>query len=319
MGHTSKLYLAIDNTGIIIEGNNMERLLSPLSTTFARRYIPDYEVFLNENARDLWVGARIRWMWREEGFSILSSKYDDEGVDEYVVSSSTPGAYVNESPFFFILQVFARVLAKREAVIFTDTVSFLLPNGKAVLLMGYQHSGKSTITAIAASNGLIPLSTENTVIDANTLRIIGGTSILVYDPKIVDLYDVELPVHEKTRHGYLVVDLNKLYPKRKSVLKNGAEIQGIYILHCSFRSIGADQKAIKGRKIKKTLWYFATSLIKGMDYYEPGPLDIPFSGKVLENISKLLHTMAKHYYGRIHEIYGRHDQVYESILEKTGA
>ena len=315
MGHASKLYLAIDNTGIIIEGNSMERLLRPLSTTFARRYIPDYEVFLNENTRDLWVGARIRWMWREKGFNILSSKYDDEGVDEYVVSSGTPGAYVNESPFFFILQVFARVLAKKGAVTFTDTVSFLLPSGKAVLLMGYQHSGKSTITAIAAGNGLIPLSTENTVIDANTLRIIGGTSILVYDPKIIDLYNVKLPVHERTRHGYLVVDLNKLYPERKRILEDGVEVQGVYILHCSFRSIGADQKAIKGRKIKKTLWYFATSLIKGMDYYEPGPLDMPFKGKTLENINKMLQALAERYHGRIHEIYGRHDEVYKKILE----
>lgn len=317
MNNAGKLCLAVSDVGVLFRGNNIETLLHSFSSTFSRRYIPDYKVLLDPAIRDLRIGARVHWEWAEEGFNILSSRYDDEGVDEYVVSSSIPGAYVNESPFFFILQVLARVLAKRGAVVFTDTVSFLLPNGKAVLLMGYQHSGKSTIIAIAASNGLIPLSTENTIIDANTLRIIGGTSILVYDPKIIGLYNVKLPAHEETRHGYLVVDLNKLYPKRKDILRNGVEVQEIYILHCSFRSIGADRKTIKGRKIKKTLWYFATSLIKGMDYYEPGPLDTPFRGKVFEHVNKTLQSMVEQYSGKIYEIYGRHDQVYEEILEKT--
>ncbi len=310
-----ELYLMMRDTGISFIGERVEQLIKPFSSTFARRYIPDYVI--DKSPRSSWIGAKVYWKWVEKGFRVLLAKYNNNDLpDEYTVSSSLPGAYVNESPFFFTLQAFARILARKGTIIFTDTVSFLLPNNKAVLLLGYQHSGKSTLTAIAASQGLIPLSTENTLIDSNTLKIVGGTSILVYDPKITKLYNVNLPVHEKTKHGYLVVDLNKLYPQRKQILSKGVEIQEIYILHCSFRSTGADSKPIKGRKIKKTLWYFATSLIKGIDYYEPNPLDLPFTGETAENIYKTLQQFTEKYQNKIHEIYGRHDHVYKQITVK---
>lgn len=119
----------------------------------------------------------------------------------------------------------------------------MISNGKAVLLLGYPHTSKSTLTAIVASKGYVPLSTENTLIKVDgSIRIDGRTSILVYDPVIKDLYDIKLPAHEKTRHGYIVVDLNKLYPERTLLIKKGVEVQSIYVLHCSFHSISADDK-----------------------------------------------------------------------------
>ncbi len=311
-----KLHLKMNNTSILLKGRDLERLIEPFSSTFARRYIPDYDIL--EGAYSSWIGAEVQWNWAEKGFKVLSANYHENYLpDKYSILSSLPGAYVNEAPFFFILQIFARALARKGTIIFTDTVSFLLPNNRAVLLLGYQHSGKSTLTAIAASQGLIPLSTENTLIDANTLRIVGGTSILVYDPEIKKLYNIDLPVHEKTRHGYHVVDLNKLYPSRIDLLRKGVEIQSIYVLHCSFRSMGSDKKKIKGRKIRKTLWYFATSLIKGMDYYEPSPLDIPFKGEAAENIYKTLTRFHEHYENNIYEIFGRHDGVFKQIISEN--
>ena len=311
-----KLCLTMRDAGILFVNKEIERLIESFSSSFARRYIPDY--IIGGSNCSSWIGARVYWKWIENGFKVVSAKYNNNNIpDEYIVLSSLPRAYVNEAPFFFTLQAFARALARKGTIIFTDTVSFLLPNNKAVLLLGYQHSGKSTLTAIAASQGLIPLSTENTLIDANTLRIVGGTSILVYDPEIKKLYNIDLPVHEKTRHGYHVVDLNKLYSSRIDLLRKGVEIQSIYILHCSFRSTGSDKKKIKGRKIRKTLWYFATSLIKGMDYYEPSPLDIPFKGETAENIYRILTGFHEHYENNIYEIFGRHDSVFKQIISEN--
>lgn len=312
----NRLCLEINGVCLIIEGEGLERLRSSYDTTFARRYIPDYVI--RQDGCMGWIGAEIKWNWVEEGFKLVLAKYGSgDEKDYYIVLSSLPGAYVNEAPYFFILQVFSRALARRGMIVFTDAVSFMLPNGKAVLLLGYPHTGKSTLTAIAASKGYMPLSTENTLIKIDKgVRIVGGTSVLVYDPVIKDLYNVILPAHEKTRHGYIVVDLNKLYPERLSLIGKGIEVQSIYVLHCSFHSVGADDKLIKGRKIKKTLWYFTTSLIKGMDYYDPSPLDLPFGGEVAENITRLLAEFSKNCSGRIYEIFGRHDEVFKRIVEK---
>lgn len=71
------------------------------------------------------------------------------------------------------------------------------------------------------------------------------------------------------------------------------------------------------REIKTTLWYFATSLIKGMDYYNPSPLDLQFGGEATGNIACLLAEFSENYGRQIYEIFGRHDEVFKRITEKN--
>ncbi|NPA98209.1 MAG: hypothetical protein GXO43_02415 [Crenarchaeota archaeon] len=283
-----------------------------LNTSFARRYIPDFTLETVSGEPDD-PDAVINWESSSAGFKVEETDLSGR-PEEYTVKTPAPAPYVNEAPYFFILQVLSRLYAKKNMVVFTDTVSFVGRDGEAIVLMGYPHSGKSTITAIALHKGYIPLTTENTVIDFSRAEplISGGTSILVYDPVIKDLYGVSTPVHDRTRHGYVIVDLDKVVPERRDRLGRGVRISRLYVLHCSFSSVGADQKPIRGRKIRKTLWYFATALVKGVDYYDPYPLDLG-TVDAMKPIGKAIMRMSDEYGCRFFEVYGRHDEVFKMI------
>ncbi len=309
---TSELTLRMTSSTLRIRSDSVGEILSGLKTSFAGRYIPSLTITEGGSGDP---DAVIDWMSAREGFRVDEIKTDCY-PEYYRVTSAPPLPYINEAPYFFILQVLSRLSTRRSQIVFTDTVSFIDDKGKAVMLMGYPHTGKSTLTAIALSKGYIPLTTENTVVDTSggDPTIVGGTGILVYDPAIRELYGVNTPIHEKTRHGYLVVDLDEVVPERREYLERGVVIDRLYVLHCSFSSKGSDYKLIKGRKIAKTLWYFATALVKGVDYYEPYPLDLATT-EVMKPIGRAIKNMSVKYEGRFYEVFGRHDKVFEIIVE----
>ncbi len=295
-----------------IDTNDEEKLLISLNNSFPKRYIPSYNLSRN-GYRELDV--YIEWRKGSNKFKLLDYRLDRE-TDYYVIESPYPQPYTCESPVFFILQVLSRSYLKKGYIIFTDSVSINI-GGKTILLLGYPHSGKSTLTALAIAYKDTPLSTENTVlkIKDNGIGVVNGTSILIYDPRIEELYNIKIGYEDVTKHGYRIIDLDKHVPNRRKLLEKETIVENIYILHCSYRSGETDLETIKGRKIKKTIWYFASALLKGIDYYEPGPLHL--LDNILEN---KLRTVVKHigelYNGKIYEIYGRHDNVYNYIKKR---
>lgn len=291
------LSLSIADVCIEISTNSPEDLLRSLKSVFTRRYLPTIST---NRCSD--VVAKIRWL-REGEFQVLSATYSEIGVDMYVVRGEYPEAYANESPLFFLLQVFARALAKKGYVMLTDSVVIKLKT-KTVLLLGFPHTGKSTISSIAVNEGYTVYSTENTVVKVvnGTIHTIAGTRVLVFDPKVRELYGVTIRSTGKTKHGYELLDLDTLTGGILSVSQ--VPIDEIYVIYTSFNSSGASIVPIRGRKVEKLLWYFATSLIKGMDYYYPQPLDMPLSGTVARTINELLSTVRDNYVGRFFEAFG---------------
>jgi hypothetical protein len=276
---------------------------------FARRYLPD--VLPGDGKADI-----ILERFKGEEFRVFSAIYDHEGIDSYKVESAVPSAYGNEAPIFFLLQAVARAGVKKGRFFVTDSVSVVLPSGKAVLFVGYPHTGKSTIAALAVSSGLPVLSTENTVLEVRDERIyvVGGTDVLVYDPRIEDIYGVEVPYDDLTRSGYRITDLRGDV-KRKALLRNGIEVSSIVALHAAFNCGDASFSKIRGRKVRKTLWYFSTALLKGLDYYEPLPLHMPISDEINANLWEFLRTASESYSGRIFEAFGNHRAIFERVLE----
>ncbi len=298
------------SVAIEVEHSDPSSLLRALSSTFSRRYLPQVQRIECLDS----VEARVMWSSGGE-FVVKSTIYSDEpGVpDYYVVHGDLPEAYVNESPVFFLLQVYARSLTKRGYVLLTDSVT--ISNGEeAVLLLGYPHTGKSTISAIALTHGYTVLSTENTIVkpNSNYIEVHGGTRVLVFDPRVRDLYGVKLEVSERTKHGYEVVDLDQI-----ETPKLPQRVVSIYLIYTSFSSTGATLTPVKGRKIAKTIWYFATGPLKGIDYYEPTPLDMPIRGVVAEALKKLINTFAENYSANFYEVFGSPLEVFKTIIEKT--
>jgi len=289
------------------------KLQEALNTNFPRRYIPDYDVVVDDVSE---LDVYIKWYNSISGFTVENIEFT-HSMERYVIKSPIPQPYTNESPVFFLLQVMTRALARRGYIVFTDTVAISI-DGKVVLLMGYPHTGKSTLTALSIAYGDIPLTTENTIVkvDDDGVKLIGGTPILVYDPRVEEIFNVRIGYDEKTKHGYNVIDLNKRISIRREILESKPLIHSIYILHCSYRSEDADSELVKGRKIKKTLWYFASSIVKGVDYYEPHPLNLADS-KLEEKLSRDIDVIAEKYDNRIFEVFGRHDQVYRLIRDKV--
>lgn len=290
----------------ILIHTELNGLVESLSHTFPRRYIPRY--IIREQCPQGGQDAEVVWLEGEE-FIVAGYVLNNEGPDTYVVSGPDPAPYVNESPVFFLLQVAARALIKKNMLVFTDTAA-LEVRGGAVLLAGYPHTGKSTLTALAYKRGVRVLSTENTVVAfEKSPVVIDGTSILVYDPEIKKLYDAQLTPDEATRHGYELIDLDK----RQGPIRP-APVSKILILHSSFSSRGLSYSPVKGRKVKKTLWYFATGLIKGVDYYDPAPLvlsDLRTERKIAVMIDALSRTSGE----RMFEVYGSPLEILEAILE----
>ncbi len=185
-------------------------------------------------------------------------------------------------------------------------------------MLGIPHTGKSTISALALSEGLPVLSTENTVVDVRDGRIfvIGGTDVLVYDPKIEEIYGIKVEYQDTTRSGYRIVDISSS-ERRIALRRGGVEIEKIIVLHAAFGGGGdASFSPVRGgRKIKKTLWYFSTSLLKGMDYYEPAPLYMPMSDEINSNLNRLLDLAVESYSGgAMFEAFGNHRDVFRRTL-----
>ncbi|NJF24272.1 hypothetical protein [Thermococcus sp. Bubb.Bath] len=279
------------------------------SGLFSRRYLPD----VRPGSGDPQVVVE---RFKGEEFRVFSSSYDYLGKDEYKIESSVPSAYGNEAPIFFILQAAARAAAKSGRMFITDSVGIVAPSGKAILFVGYPHTGKSTMSVLALARGLPVLSTENTVVEVRNgkLYIIGGTEVLVYDPRVEGIYDVDVPCDEQTRSGYRIKDL-KDDPERKWLLKKGVEIDMMVVLHAAFNCMEASFSQIKGRKVRKTLWYFSTALMKGLDYYEPAPLHVPMNEEISDNLREFLETASASYSGRMYEAFGNHRTVFERVLE----
>ncbi|MFA4641167.1 hypothetical protein [Pyrococcus kukulkanii] len=270
-------------------------------TSFARRYLPD--VFPTKGNPHV-VVKRVKG----GGFRVLNYLYDYNGIDEYLVESQAPEAYENEAPVFFLLQAVARAGAKIGKIFITDSVA-VSDGRRGVLFVGYPHTGKSTISALSLSHGLTVLSTENTVVDAKSLRIVGGTTVLIYDPRIEDLYNVRLPYDSLTRSGYRVKEIES--EKRRKILGK-VKVNAIVILHSAFNCKGASFSPVKGRKIKKSLWYFSTALIKGVDYYEPQPLNMPVNEVMMKNLEEFLERASK---VKMYEAFGNHLDVFKRSLE----
>ena len=273
-------------------------------TVFSRRYLPD--VSFTEAEPHIIVER-----FKGDTFRVFAVSYDEGNtIDKYKIESPVPSAYVNESPIFFLLQAVARAGAKIGKLFITDSVSISLGN-YGVLFLGYPHSGKSTISTLALTEGFTILSTENTVIKPRKdgLYVVGGTDVLVYDPKIEEIYGVEVPYDDETKSGYRIKVIAS--NKRKKLMKNGVKIKLIVVLHAAFNCLGAGFSPVTGRKVKKILWYFATSLLKGVDYYEPRPLDVPITATILENINKFL-TLASSI--KMVEAFGNHKDILFRII-----
>jgi hypothetical protein len=283
-------------------------LLLALSSTFPRRYLPTARPVGCSEAPQ----AVVEWL-PGEGFAVESAVFTDSPAepDYYRVRGGLPEAYVNESPVFFLLQVTARSLARRGLALLTDSVA-ISDGERAVLLLGYPHTGKSSVAAIALAHGYYVLSTENTVVRPGDrgLEVYGGTRVLVFDPRVGELYGARVGSSEVTRHGYGVVDLDLL-----NAPKLPQRVVGVYLLHASFSSTGASLSPVKGRKIAKTVWYFATALLKGVDYYEPAPLDTPISGAVAETLTRLLDTFSRYYSDAFYEAFGSPLEVFRAVVE----
>ncbi|MCY0868662.1 MAG: hypothetical protein OWQ48_05485 [Desulfurococcus sp.] len=304
--------------GFEFNGPSVHAVTRSLTTLFSRRYLPDPELDDSCNSIDvevMWIDGR--------GFNVLAAWYSRELLhqpDRYIIEGGPAEPYTNESPVFFVLQALARRLIIKGQVLLTDSVSIYLPStGEAVLLLGYPHTGKSTISSIAFSKGFTVLSTENTIVDVDEkgLLVRSGSSTLVFDPVVRRLYGVELLSHETTRHGYEVVDAGST--ERSSLLRRGVRVSSIYVLHTNFSSSGVSLTPVKGRKIGKTLWYFATSVLRGVDFYEPAPLDIPMDYPVKNNLLRFLENAQRNYNGRMLEVYGSPLEVFNEIIAREAS
>lgn len=288
-----------------------EDLLTSLETDFSRRYLPRINVLSSCSEKD----AVIYWL-RDKEFRVLSTLYSTHSHDIFVVQGEPPEPYVNESPVFFLLQVFARALAKRGHILLTDSV-VIEGRGKNILLLGFPHTGKSTIATIAYSRGLNVYSTENTVIKPSESRLlfVNGTRVLVFDPIIIDKYGLQVEFTRRTRHGYGIIDLDE--NKEVAGSDKVISIDEIYVVYTNFSSTGCSIAPVKGRKIAKLIWYFATSLIKGLDYYTPIPLDIPLDETTSNTIRKLIDVVVNGYSNRFYEVFGSPLDVFESITRAS--
>lgn len=302
------LVISVANTCLEIHGTELVKLEESLRSEFARRYIPYTEISATCPGR---VMAVIHWTPGEK-FEVLSNCYSSHGPDIYVVRGDFPKPYTNESALFFLLQVLARSLIKAGYLLLTDSVAFTA-RSKTILLLGFPHTGKSTIATIAVNMGFIVRSTENTILgnEGGRLKVVGGTRVLVFDPRVRDLYGVKVRSTGRTKHGYEVVDLDAL----ASPPTGGDEdyIDRIYIIYTSFSARGASISPVMGRKVEKLTWYFATSLIKGLDYYEPRPLDMPIDQPVAETLDRFIKSVKENYSLKFYEAFGSPLDVLKAI------
>jgi len=292
--------------------------------SFPKRYLPTFDLAPVSGAlipTPRGPQAIIHWDLSGGGTPFRIRRFvlrDGAGEgDEYWIESPPPAPYVNESPYFFVLQALSRLYVKNRRLLFTDTVTVLRDDGEAVMLLGHPHTGKSTLLAMTLAEGGVPLTTENTLVEVRDGEawVVGGTGVLVYDPRAGEVYGLKLPEGEETtRHGYVILDLDKVTSgARAEALAKGVRVAGMYVLHCSFISKGAEAKPLKGRKVAKTLWHFTTAVIRGTDYYEPYPpsLTTPPIDRFMASATE---GLSKQYSGRVWEVFGSHSEALKLIL-----
>lgn len=303
-----KMNICILDACLKVYTSDPDRLYESLTSDFARRYIPPLRLH-DESGQ---VESIIYWIPGER-FKVLTTSFSDELEDFYLVTGPYPEAYVNEAPLFFILQVLARSLMRRGHVVITDSV-YLDTGKKGVLLLGFPHTGKSTLTSIAVDRGYKVVSTENTVVRLSDgkIEVESGTRTLVFDPKVRELFGIRLTSTRKTKHGYEFVDLDALGQR----VDKKMYVDEIYVLYTSFSSKGASTTPVTGRKVGKLIWYFTVSLLKGIDYYEPHPIDMPITPKVMKTLVEFLNAVKENYSGRLYEVYGSPIEVFEYITER---
>ncbi|ASJ12043.1 hypothetical protein [Thermococcus thioreducens] len=297
--------LRIGGVNVLFTGELDDGFEDGFRGLFARRYLPD----VDESSGDPEV---VIERFKGDRFRVFGAIYDVSGVDRYKLEAGVPSAYGNEAPIFFLLQAAARAGMKKGRIFLTDSVSIVRPEGGAVLFIGYPHSGKSTMSALALAKGLTVLSTENTVIEVRDgkLFVVGGTDVLVYDPKVEIVHHLRIPHDTQTRSGYRITDLSG-DSERKRLLRKGVEIEKIIVLHAAFHCSGASFSVVKGRKVRKTLWYFSTGLMKGLDYYEPMPLHVPMTDEIQTNLREFLRVASSAYSERMFEAFGGHGEIFE--------
>jgi len=302
--------LRIADVGFEFKGELDDGFEGAFRELFARRYLPD--VSEHHGEPDVVIER-----FKGDNFRVFSAAYDSLGVDVYRIESGVPSAYGHEAPVFFVLQAAARAGAKHGRIFLTDSVAVVAPDGRAILFVGYPHTGKSTVSALALHGGHPVLSTENTVVEVRdgTMQVVGGTDVLVYDPRVEDVYGISVPYDEQTRSGYRIKDLGR-DSARRTLLERGVEVGAVVILHAAFNCNGVSFSRVKGRKVKKALWYFSTALMKGLDYYEPLPLHVPMNSEISANLSSFLETASECYGGCMYEAFGDHRQVFETIMRK---
>jgi len=296
--------LTSGKVAVWIEGMTSNEVVSALTTTFSRRYLPD--PYPGGDSPDILID------WSPgESLEVVERRLAGRGEpDRYVVKAPPPAPYTAEASLFFVLQAVARAHAKKGYLLFTDSISFSL-NGEAHLVLGYPHGGKSTVLAYAASKGAKALTTENTIVevaDDGTMYVVGGTDVLVADPSALARYGVEPPWEPvgRTKHGYLIFNVRE---ERIS----GVPVTDISLIHCSLVSSGVSYSRIRGRKVAKTLWHFAQALIKGLDYYDPHPLSLS-DDEIDSLVAKKLGLIAKKYGSSFREFFGAHDRVADEIM-----
>ncbi len=295
--------------GIEVRGEGVDEgaLAASLSSLFSRRYLPVRRAVVGG------VGGSsvVEWV-SGDGFRVLGVSLGGER-DYYRIVSGLPEPYRLEQPVFFMLQVAAREYSRHGLVLFTDTVAIPRGDGRAVLVLGYPHGGKSTLAALATIRGYAPYSTENTVVGVDgsgRVRVLGGTRVLVYDPRALARYtSMEMEPDDVTRHGYYILDLD-----RRWRLTGEAVVDAIYLIHCSLVSTGLSMEKVSGRKALKTLWHFSSALIRGDDYYEPYPLNLA-TPDIDSKLSELLQRIVERYHDSFYEVFGSHDKVLDAILE----
>lgn len=301
------LGLKIRELCIEIVVDNPEYYAEGFSSDFARRYLPTMEI-VDACSKP---SAVIYWL-NDPEFRVLSSTYSSYGEDIFVVQGYPPEPYINESPVFFLLQVLARALARQGYVMITDSI-VIGSNQRNILLMGYPHTGKSTIATIAHSRGHVVYTTENTVVkvEESKVRLVTGSRVLVFDPIVVEKYGLTMKPSKTTRHGYGVIDLDQQQQFDQN--RDNIYIDEIYVIYTSFSSTGFSKSPIKGRKIAKLLWSFGTSLIKGLDYYSPAPLNMPLDDQIIRPLKQLIEVVEKEYTDKFYEVFGSPLDVFESI------
>ncbi len=300
------LCINVADSSIQIQTERAQELWASLSSAFAKRYLPRLK-----NTSECRPDAVIYWFNKDVKFKVLTHNLLPHGLPSlFIVEGKYPSAYSNESPFFFLLQVIAYVLGKKGYVMLTDSIT-IERGGKALLFLGYPHSGKSSISAVAFSRGFKVYTTENTVIKVTSpLKIVNGTSVLVYDPAIKNLYGVKITPDGVTKHGYEYLDLEARGVNQLGEL----DVDKVFVIHSGFTCKGFSASPITGRKIRKTLWYFSTSLLKGVDYYEPQPLGNLITEDVARTLQIFLEIVEKDYHDKVFEVFGSVPEIFENTV-----